>query len=293
MISVIITNYKTWQLTEKCIEACRQFDDQKQILEYIVVDDASGENIPEILAKSEDVKIITNPVNRGYASCVNIGFINAGQEICLLLDSDAFPMSKLSVIVQHFTDQTDLGVLGFQLVDLQKNPTGKSEPEPNFWSVLLGQQLFQKFGKWIRNKEMDGIVVYSCAMAVRKKAFDTVKGFDESFDFLDADLDFSMKINRSVTWKVRLAEEVIMYHEGGGSPQLTSKRVLRYYVNRFKLLRKYSLLPRPFLIKTGIYLRVSFEWLLIALTGKRKYSSEVYEDKLYSRKILIQKIFSL
>lgn len=286
MISVIITNYNTWDLTLRCIKAIDDIDSKNYINEIVIVDDCSTQFMPGYLKDHNKIKLIKNKTNLGYVSSVNVAFKNATNNICLLLDSDAYPISNLSYIVERFDNDPDLGVLGLSLVDEHGNTTGRGEVEPTFWSVLLGQQLEARFSKIIKPKKKY-FTLYSCGIAVRKAAFDAVGGFDESFDFLEADNDFSMKVNRS-QWNLSVDERIKVFHKGGGSHQLTSKRVIRFYKNRIKLLKKYKKYPAAGLLTPLIVSRLSVEWLAIVTIGSLKYSKEVFKDKLFSRSELIK-----
>ncbi|MBC8109557.1 MAG: glycosyltransferase [Verrucomicrobia bacterium] len=290
MISLIVTNYNTWQLTERCIRAAIMADNHLIVKEYIIVDDNSDEFAPQSLQQLSNTKIIRNITNIGYVASVNIGFSAANYPICLLLDSDAYPITDFSTIAMLFEKKADLGILGFRLEDEQGNATGNAEPEPNFWSVLLGQGGYAKFEKYLVHNK--ALAVFSCAMAVRKTAFQAVNGFDESFDFLDADIDFCMRINRSQHWKIETDPTIRMFHIGGGSPQLTSKRVIRFYRNRFHLLRKHNLLPMPLVIKFFVLSRLTAEYLALGLAGSFRFNKTVKADKMLARKQLITQIFN-
>lgn len=291
MISLIITNYKTWDLTERCIKSVDAVDVDKIITEIIVVDDCSAEPVPHYIQQHQLVKIIVNAANQGYAKSVNIGFKHSTNDICLLLDSDAYLISNPKHIFSNFDKNSYLGLLGFKLVDEQGNKTGNGDVEANAWNLILGQQLDSLFKKiFLRKVPIESL--YSCAIAVRRTAFFEAGGFDESFDFLDADHDFSMKINRS-KWAMNVDNEIIIFHKGGGSPQLTSKRVVRYYTNRLKLLRKHHLLPNENLVKSLILARLYTELFTLSTIGRIKYAKNILSDKIYSRKQLITNLKSL
>lgn len=289
MISLIITNYNTWDLTERCVKSVTESNSDHEISEIIIVDDFSKDITPDSLKYNSKVNIIRNNTNLGYAKSVNIGFKNATNEICLLLDSDAYLVSGLSKLSSTFEKNKDLGLLGMLLIDENDNPTGRLENEVDFWSILLGQQIHQKFVKLFPKKNAP-ISLFSCGIAVRKKAFDDVKGFDDGFDFLDADHDFSMKINRS-KWKIEVTNSIKIFHKGGGSLQLTSKRVIRFYQNRLKLLRKHKLIKfeKPVLII--MFFRILLEYIyfrLTIMTANHTKEKEQLSDKAYSRKEIIK-----
>ncbi len=288
MISLIITNYKTWSLCQKCIESAMATDLTGLVNEIVIVDDFSQEPVPSYFASVPHLSIIKNKANFGYARSVNIGAKAASNEICLLLDSDAFLLRGLELIPQRFQEEQRLGLLGFRLVDAHGCPTGSREPEPDYLSLLLGQKLHSKF---FITQAKEKITIFSCAMAFRKSVFNHVDGFDENFDFTDADIDFSMKVNRSSNI-IGVEEKIILQHEGGGSPQLTSKRVVRFYKNRLLLLKKHNLLPIPIVLKLAIIFRSACEFLFLSLCGWFMFASPQLKDKLKSRAMIITNVFT-
>jgi hypothetical protein len=286
MISLLITNYNTWELTERCIRSVEHADPSQIIQEIIVVDDYSKQSVPAYIQEHPLVKIIRNEDNLGYVKSVNKAFAEATHPICLLLDSDAYLMSDIALIPQMFEEQQGLGILGFHLVDEHGKSTGRGGPEPDVWSLILGQQLERSFRK-LFPKRSKHITLYSCGIAIRKKAFEAIGGFDESFDFLDADHDFSMRMNRS-EWYVATCDDIRIFHKGGGSPQLTSKRVIRFYENRLKLLRNHNKVQNEKTVKTLIKIRLHIELFFLTAFGKYKFSVEILKDKFSSRRHLIK-----
>lgn len=280
--SVLITVYNCWPIALRAIENHLKFGGDL-IEEIIVVDDCSTENIPEVLP--DKVRLIRNQTNQGYVKSVNIGFREIQSDLVILFDADSIPLNEYGKALDtYFTEHTDVGAIGFYTVNDKGEQTGMIEPEPNAWSLLLGQQLYARAEKFFTK---DPIVIYSCALVVRKKAVEQINGFDEGFDFLDADADFSMRLTRA-GWKLKMVEALKSQHQGGGSPQATSKRVLRHYVNRFKLLNKHGKWSSPKLYKNIITTRLKTELLLLNLVGKLKYSDPaVRKDKLKGRKDIL------
>ncbi|WP_026903761.1 glycosyltransferase family 2 protein [Pedobacter glucosidilyticus] len=277
MISLLITNYNTWELTERCIRSVEHADPSQVIQEILVVDDCSTQGAPTYIQEHDLVKLVRNENNLGYVKSVNKAFAEATQPICLLLDSDAYLMSDVALIPQMFEEQKGLGILGFHLVDEHGKSTGRGGPEPDVWSLVLGQQLERSFRK-LFPKRSKYITLYSCGIAIRKKAFEAIGGFDESFDFLDADHDFSMRMNRK-GWQIAICDDIAIFHKGGGSPQLTSKRVIRFYENRTKLLAKHRKLVFRQISLGLTLLRLYLELIIVFFFSK----SVTHEDKKAGR----------
>lgn len=88
LVSVVIINYNTLQLTCNCIESVIRCTKDVSY-EIVVVDNASPDrNAGEILKRYPTVKLIESDVNGGFAKGNNLGIANASGDIILLLNSD-------------------------------------------------------------------------------------------------------------------------------------------------------------------------------------------------------------
>lgn len=280
-LSIVITNYNTWTETIKCISKCLELSDEF-INEIIVVDDHSSEAI-SLDYISPKVKTIRNKINLGYVKSVNIGVNTATSDIILLIDSDAYPITDLKEILEKFEHQ-DLDALGVKLVDENLKQTGSTEEIPDSLSLILGQKLYAWFSRYFK-KSNNMICVFSCFISFRKKAFEQIGGFDEDFDFLDADIDFSIRLNKD-GFKVIYDDKILAYHVGSGSPQSIEKRVQRFYQNRWKLLKKHNLVRNTFMVKSLILLRLNIELLILRFLLK----DAKYKEKFRTRVKLINEV---
>lgn len=289
-VSALITNFNTWQLTQKCISELIYLSNDS-LSAIVVVDDASDEAEPFFL--SEKVHIIRNSQNKGYVASVNIGFSQIKEDIIILLDSDAYPLVDLAQhLLTIFDANSRLGAIGFHLVDEAGNPTGSHRPEPHSLGLLLGQKLEARTRSLLPLLQNRPICLHSCGMAVRRTAFEDIDGFDENFDFLDADIDFSMRL-RHAGWKVDYYPELVAFHKGGGSFQTSSKRVIRHHKNRWKLLDKHGYLPPPAIFKVALAIRHLIEYSIFIIINKRLVKDPIsLKNKLESRKKLLQGVWN-
>ena len=122
----------------------------------------------------------------------------------LLLDSDACPLMDLTEpLGRAFGAEPKLGAVAMQTVAEDGSPTQSSMDVPDALTFLLGPRLDRH---WLRLRgtfSQPLVVLFSCALAVRRSAFEQLGGFDTGFDFLDADLDFSMRLS-AAGWQTRL-----------------------------------------------------------------------------------------
>ena len=87
ILSIVIVNYRTPELTIRCIESV--YATTKTQFEIIVVDNASGDDSRDRICSSfGDVVWIQNEVNDGFGRSNNIGVSKAKGKYILLLNSD-------------------------------------------------------------------------------------------------------------------------------------------------------------------------------------------------------------
>lgn len=289
-LSIVITNYNTTALTVRCIEQLRQ-NAPRPPAEIIVVDDSSTEDVRGALPAG--VTLIVNEKNQGYVRSVNIGVRRATQDLVLVLDSDAAPIDDVgTAIVDAFAAQPRLGALGFSLVDRNGGPTGATQPEPTALGLALGQAAEARLIGRLAPHHSNWFTIHSCAIAFRRQVFVEIGGFDESFDFLDADTDFSMRLWRA-GWQLSMADGVRVLHEGSGSPQTTARRVVRHHTNRWRLLEKHGLISHPLLLKGALALRHAAElaWFVGPARFVPGQTTTRRQDKIASRRQLLATVW--
>ena len=288
-ISVVVTNYNTKGLTIRCLDGLKS-QVGHQSLQVIVVDDASTEKLSGSLPAW--VELVENETNQGYVKSVNVGVGRATGDVVLLLDSDACPVSDVvTPIAEAFARNDRLGGLGFHLVDAGGRPTAATQPEPTALGLALGQALEARFSSWIHRRPDGWFTVHSCAIAFRRKAFIEIGGFDEEFDFLDADTDFSMRLRRA-GWEIAMEGRVRILHEGSGSPQATATRVVRHHANRWRLLEKHGLIRHPRLLRSVLALRHAAELLWLRRPDLLwRGDSATRADKLKGRRKLMSTVW--
>lgn len=116
LVSIIIVNYNTFQITCDCIESVIRHT-QKVPYEIIVVDNASPKDNPdEFLRKFPSIKLIKSKENGGFAKGNNLGIEVAKGDIILLLNSDTLlTEDSISIAAEALRQRPDVGALGVRL----------------------------------------------------------------------------------------------------------------------------------------------------------------------------------
>lgn len=284
---ILITNYNTWALTSQSIINCLKHADLP-VAQFVVVDDCSVEPVGHL---NPEVQLLRNEQNLGLIRSLNKGLRHLHTDLVFIFDSDAWPLENyLSKAVAYFQENPQVGIATFQTENANGEASPSFEAEPGALSLLLGQQLYQRYLNRFCKKP-ENINVFTCAMVVRRQVLDEVGYFDENFDWLELDHDFCMRATRQ-GWRIGVMPIRAM-HKGSGTPQLVSHRVIRFYKNRWYLLQKYNKVKYKSFYACAVCLRLSLELLLIWIFGKVYFQDKlVVQDKFSSRKAIL-KYFAL
>ena len=284
-IGVLVTNYNSWDLAYGCINAHLHLHGGS-LNGALLLDDNSSLQNPFL--DHDGFQLICNDENLGFAANLNKGVRVLNTDIVVIFDADAVPLTPYyEMVLREFESNPRLGLLGFETVDKNNEPTASWHKEPSAFSLLLGQQLYTLYQRRFE-KGQQRICIPTAAMAVRREAFEAVNGFDPAMNFLDVDFDLSMSLNRA-DWEVKVSSEIKAFHEGGGTPMLTSERVFKFYTSRWPLMRKHELIKNVAIAKWFIVSRLIIETMAIGLLGKLVYRDpSQYSDKIRGRRKILR-----
>ncbi len=115
VVSVVVVVWNRAELTLQCLRALAAQSDVAT--EVIVVDNASTDETPELLARVDGVRVIRNAGNLGFTVAVNLGAKAARGEFLLLLNNDAELLpGSLRHLLQTARRSDAIGAVGGKLV---------------------------------------------------------------------------------------------------------------------------------------------------------------------------------
>ena len=289
-LTVVITVYKCWPQAKKCLEALFNFSDTAEVHEVILINDDPSSSLPEWLKKFDRVKVEMNSENIGYVRSVNKGVKLASNEFILLLDADAWLLEPITpaLLLMLCYPQTML------VVPACYNPGGKPVrriyPAPDFRSLLLGQRVMSKLKK---NSPGRPLVAHSYAWFFRKSCFENIGGLDEHLHFLEADVEFCMRLEKQFPGSLVLCSGTRVMHEGGANPIQRNHRVLEWYRSIWYILKKHGYITSPSILKFLVKCRLYVEKCTSAILSKIKFrESDFWIQKKKGREALITEINS-
>ncbi|MGB5073600.1 MAG: glycosyltransferase family 2 protein [Bacteroidota bacterium] len=258
-VSAIVIHFGKLAFTDHLVQLLLALESSPEV---IVVDNAADEVFQD--GKYTGVRVLRLQENLGYGHACNRGAEAASGDFLFILNNDLdFPADPLPTLISAMAAHPRAGAVGpalrfpdgrFQL-SYGEHPTLRSE-----WRERQRQQQSQGDGGALldaRAREASASIephwITGACMLIRRKAWQSVAGFDEAYFFYFEDVDICTRLRRA-GWNILYQPESMVVHFGGGSDPLKNPRIvlsyrreqLRYYARynsrlSFVLLQRYLL----------------------------------------------------
>jgi len=225
-LSVIVVNYNTAHLLERCVQALRKACEGLS-LELVIVDNASrDESANYIRDHFPWAKLIANPTNVGFGRANNQAVQICTAPYILLLNADAYVYpDAVRQSLKHMANEPRCGVLGAHLVDEAGHGIFSGRRFPSSWETfLLRTGLLPRLGQ--RPPEpaegptqppvQDCDWVVGCYYLVRRSLIDQVGLFDPRYFLYYEEVDHCLAVH-AAGWRVQCLNTARVTHVGGGS----------------------------------------------------------------------------
>lgn len=234
-LSIIIVNYRTYQLTKETIESVNK--NHPFNYDIYVVDNASKDgsllNLEEDFKDQMDaglIKFMSNPENMGFSYANNQAIEESESKYVLLLNSDTKVQGDaLEKCLAYMAGDKEIGALGCKVLlpdgSLDK-ACRRSFPTPtvSFYRMIGLSKLFpgsKRFGQYNltyldENGTYEVDSLSGAFMLVRKEAIDQIGLLDEDFFMYGEDIDWCYRLKQA-GWKVVYHGDAQITHYKGGS----------------------------------------------------------------------------
>jgi len=249
-VSVIVLNYNGRDLTPECLASIPPG------VQTIVVDNGSTDGSPEeIESRFPWVKLLRNPVNRGFAAGVNQGIERAACSYLCLLNNDARLMPRsLETMVGFMAEHPDVGVLAPQLLHEDGRRQHSFAPMPSLATEFLNKSLLRLvFPRDFPDKEkfygdpLEVPSVIGACMVVRSDLLDRIGGLDEAYFLFLEETDFCRRARRAGYRVVFLPWANVIHLQGRTRDKVAIRARVEYVRSLFTFFRKNRPLSSPFL----------------------------------------------
>ena len=230
-ITVVIVNYNTRESLRACLATVLH----EAPAGVIVVDNASTDGSVDMLRSEFPwVAVQANETNCGYGAAANQAMANCTTRYALLLNADTLLQpGALSALTDYLDQNPQAAIAGPRLTEGDGTLQASCYPFPTPFhtflensksAVFLGRRIRQRLPvipsfylrTWAHDRARVVPWIKGAALAVRREAFNSVGGFDESFFmyFEDADLCYRLK---TAGWQIHFAPVTTVVHFGGAS----------------------------------------------------------------------------
>jgi len=273
-VSILIVNWNTRDLVLQCLDALPVGIDDDLACEVIVVDNGSVDGSADALDR-DDIELIRNSSNLGFAAAVNQAYARATGEFVLLLNSDVELMEgALSTLVRFL--RQDPGAAG--VAPLYLNPDGSPQPFhfrlPTFTTMLVNGSAA---ARWLLPGSERRLRYYrmtdedfsearpvpqpsaSCLL-LRRSFLPEGHIFDESYPifFNDVQLARSFADQGLTLW---VTPDAAVVHEGHASTRMMKQGNRQYLGSIIRMLRETEPSTNVWLYRIVVFLGHIPKWL--------------------------------
>jgi GT2 family glycosyltransferase len=241
LVSLIVLNWNGAALLKECIDSLKKLDYKN--IEIIVVDNASTDESPDVLASIKGITVIRNRTNLGYAGGNNAGFAAAkGAYVATINNDITVDAAWLNEPVALLEKDKSIGIISSRQMNYFQHNTIDALYSFLHPSLILFQEAFRKrFDANVHGLAPVQVLGASGASTLyRKKMLDELGGYDERLFAYHEESDLCMRAFLS-GWKCVYAPSAVAYHRRSASFNRVRGSMFYYHTrNRLWFIYKYS-----------------------------------------------------
>lgn len=282
VVTAIVINWNTRNDLDRCINSFLQEGLARS--NVVVVDQGSRDGSASMLRrKYRGVRILVGD-NRGYGAAVNTAL--------KIVRTPYFIVSNADIIVQRgciarlvtaLSENERLGILGPRVYDANGKKVTRFSRTSVTRAILLEIIPRRLRGHWrdFEQRRDKGRGAFSVAyvegafMAIRRKAFEEIGGFDEGLTFFFEDADLPLRMLKA-GWDVYHVPTASITHIGAASfSKVPLKRDVDFQANILRLYRRHAL--RKAVLLRSMYRLLLFKkalWYRILPIGDERRNAE-------------------
>lgn len=276
-VSVIIASRNRREMLAVCLESLYSTICETPF-EVVVVDDASTDGTAELLAERfPAVQVIRRETPASWTVTNNQGVAQSRGSLLLLLNDDTKLLEgTVDRAVAFLREHPQAGVVTPVIlnVDGSIQPTVRHFPSLgqalaqslDLHRLLPGNKVTGRYygAEFDYSRTQPAESVGSTCYLMRRKCYEAIGGFDESFPPNFSDLEMNWRV-REAGWEIWVLAEAQVIHYGGATLGLLNLRQIgEFHRGMLRMYRKHYAPRRPPLVNGLVYLGIGARYLLKA-----------------------------
>jgi len=232
-MAVAIVNWNTRDLLRTCLAAVSA----EEPVQLVVADNGSHDGSIEMVRQEFPlVTLIVNPENPGYGAAANRAIARCEAEYVLLLNSDTQLRPGALRALQDYLDRHGrAAIVGPRLLHRDGTLQKSCYPFPGPLRPLTRS----KARSLPHDRPGQVPWVVGAALAIRRRAFEAVGGFDESYEMYFEEVDLSYRL-RGAGWETHFTPDAEVVHVVGASTrQRRAEMLLRTRLSSLEFYRRH------------------------------------------------------
>lgn len=205
-IDVVVVNYNAGDVLQQCLSTLLNGADS--VVNAVVVDNHSTDDSLAPLRSQpfvQQIKLIENSYNAGFAQGCNQGAAMGDATFLAFINPDCFiSQAQIQSLVELLNRNEKGGMIGCRVLNTDGTLQAASRRRlPTFWRILFQLTRLSRLpgikGVTINDTaavegDLSVEAVNGACMVIRRRCFEAINGFDESFPLHFEDLDLFVRL---------------------------------------------------------------------------------------------------
>ena len=243
-ISILLVSWNTCALTGRCLDTLPQSVDPRTRYETVVVDNGSTDGSLAMLRARDDVLLVENAENLGYAKAVNQAYARARGRMILLLNSDIeFKPGSLGALLRFLEQHPEVTGVGPMYLNPDGSPQQHHYRLPTFGMLVAGQSALLERLPWLsqstrRHRMEDADFGHAqpveqpsaSVLLLRREALPDDHLLDERFPIFFNDVELAHRLGQAgrVLW---MTPDSLVIHAHGASTRQLGRGLVRHHLS--------------------------------------------------------------
>jgi len=281
-IDIIIVNYNSTDYLLRCLRSIYR-ESGDIAVNIFVADNGSEDGVDRLLDQFQDINLLKNEQNLGFAAAVNQCLRKCSSQYLLLLNPDtAINRGFFKPLIQYMEMNPKVGVLGPKIYDHDLKVQGSARSFPTPFTALFGRNTIltrcfpnnRLSRKNILNLDCDNKTpinvdwLSGACMLVRREAIDEVGLLDSHFFMYWEDADWCIRFKNAGWDIVYFPGAAVVHLVGGSSEHNLTRSIFEFHKSAYYLFNKYYQSPfgicKPLVIM-ALSIRICFAFSINSL----------------------------